>query len=93
MLDTIENIGPHAVVPVKTMIVIRAGSNFAGLTLRRDTVDLGFILPRTLAHARIHKTDRLGPSKYAHHVRLASTAEIDAQVKRWLREAYKALRP
>src|ERR671923_2369546 len=67
VLDTIGEIGPHAVVPVKTMIVVRAASNFAGLVLRRNSVDVGFFLPRMLSNARIHKIEKLGPSKYAHH--------------------------
>jgi uncharacterized protein DUF5655 len=89
VFDTLARLGPHGVVPVKTMILLRATSNFAGLSVRRDALDVSFILRRSLAHRRIHKTERMGPSKYAYHVRLSSTAEVDRQLQEWLREAYE----
>jgi hypothetical protein len=91
VLDTIAGLGPHAVVPLKTMIVVRAGSNFASLVVRRDSLEVGFILPRTLKNRRIHKTERLGPTKYAHTTRLASSADIDTQLAGWLRQAYQSV--
>ena len=88
VLDTLAQFGPHSVIPVKTMIVVKGARNFAGLTVRHDSADLGIFLPRQLTHRRIHKTERVGPSKYAHHTRLASAAEVDKELKAWLREAY-----
>lgn len=90
VLDTLVPFGPHSVVPLKTMIVVRAASNFASLVVRRETLEVGFILPRTLSNHRIHKTERLGPTKHAHHTRLVSAADVDAQLVKWLREAYDA---
>jgi hypothetical protein len=89
LFETLNGIGPHAVVPVKTMILLRATSNFAGLVVRRETLDLEFMLPRAVAHRRIRKSARLGPSKYSHHTRLTSTTDVDATLKAWLREAYE----
>lgn len=89
VLDTLADIGPHAVVPVKTMIVVRAASNFAGLVMRRNSVDVAFFLPRMLNSTRIHKIEKVGPSKYAHHTRLTSIGDVDAQLIKWLREAYE----
>jgi uncharacterized protein DUF5655 len=88
VLDVLARLGPHGVVPVKTMILVRATSNFGGLIVRRDALDVRFILPRPLSHGRIRKTERMGPSKYAYEVRLLSAADVDAQLKGWLREAY-----
>ena len=89
LLDALVAVGPHAVVPVKTMIVLRAASNFGGLVIRRKTLDVGFFLGRTLAHPRIHKTERIAPKKYAHHTRLSAPVDVDAQLVEWLREAYE----
>jgi len=91
VLDTIARLGPHAVVPLKTMIVVRAGSNFASLVVRRDSLDVGFILPRTLSNGRIHKTEKLGPTKYAHTTRVSSSADVDIQLREWLRQAYESV--
>jgi hypothetical protein len=89
VLDAFADIGPHAVVPVKTMILLRATSNFGSLVVRRNAVEVGFILPRNFSHARIHKTEKMGPSKYAHHTRLSSIDDLDAQLVKWLKEAYE----
>jgi hypothetical protein len=89
--DALAAIGPHATVPVKTMILLRATANFAGLVVRRDCVHLEFVLPRALDHARIYKRDSLGPRRYTHHVRLASPAEVDGQLIEWLRESYQSV--
>jgi hypothetical protein len=89
--DALAAIGPHATVPVKTMVLFRATANFAGLVVRRDRVHLEFVLPRALESARIHKRDSLGPRRYTHHVRLVSPADIDRELVSWLRESYQSV--
>jgi len=81
-------LGPHEVTPVKTMIVLSRTGNFGGITLTKSRLDLGFFLTHEVHHERIHKIERLGPRKVAHHVRLSSVADVDAQVNLWLTEAY-----
>ncbi len=87
--NMLAEIGPHNVVTVKTMIVLRGRRNFGNLVVRRDTLELEFLSTRTLHHPRIHKTDRLAAGKYTHHTRLSSPAEVDREVDAWLREAYE----
>jgi hypothetical protein len=82
-------IGPHGVVPVKTMILLRAASNFGGVTITRDALDLEFASTRALSHARIRKSQQLGPARFSHHVRLTEPRHVDASVARWLKAAYE----
>ncbi len=89
--DALAAIGPHATVPVKTMILLRATANFGSIVVRRECVHLEFVLTRALDHARIYKRDSLGPRRYTHHVRLASPADVDEQVVSWLRESYRSV--
>ena len=86
----LAKIGPHAMVPVKTMILLRASANFAGIVIRRDSVQVEFLQRRLLPSGRIHKTDRLGKDRYTHHVRLSSPAEVDGELIGWLKEAHQA---
>jgi hypothetical protein len=88
--NVLADLGTHSVVAVKTMIVLRAASNFGGVVVRRGRLDLGFILTRPLQHPRVYKTEALGARKYAHHVHLRSAADVDAEVVAWMREAYAA---
>jgi hypothetical protein len=93
--DALENalaaIGPHAVVPVKTMILLRATANFAGVVVRRDCLHLEFALGRPVDHSRIDKRQQFGPRKHTHHVRLTSPADVDEQIVGWLRESYRTV--
>jgi hypothetical protein len=87
--ELLGRIGPHGVVPVKTMILLRGASNFGGVTIKRDALDLEFASSRALSHPRIRKSQQLGPSRFSHHVRLTSPGDIDASVGRWLKAAYE----
>ena len=82
-------IGPHGVVPVKTMILLRAVSNFGGVTIKRDALDLEFAASRALSDARIRRSQQYGPTRFSHHVRLTGPADVDASVARWLKAAYE----
>jgi len=84
----LDQLGPHEMTPVKTMIVLSTTSNFAGITFTKSRLDLGFFLSREVHHERIHRIERLAPRKVAHHVRLSSVAEVDTQLNLWLMEAY-----
>jgi hypothetical protein len=88
--DALASIGPHAIVPVKTMILLRASANFGGIVVRRHWLFLEFMLARSLSDARIHKSERFG-RRYSHHVRLASPADVDDQIVGWLRESYRTV--
>jgi hypothetical protein len=87
--EVLGKIGPHGVVPVKTMILLRGASNFAGVTIKRDALDLEFASSRSLSHARIRKSQQFGPARFSHHIRLTGPGDIDASVARWLRAAYE----
>ena len=89
--DALASIGPHAVVPVKTMILLRATANFAGIVVRKECLHLEFVLGRALEHSRIYKRQQYGPRKYTHYVRLTSPADVDERLVGWVRESYQAL--
>jgi hypothetical protein len=89
--DSLAHIGPHAIVPVKTMILLRATANFAGIVVRKECLHLEFVLERPVEHSRIHKRQQYGPRKYTHHVRLTSPADVDERLLSWVRESYQAV--
>jgi hypothetical protein len=89
--DALAEIGPHGLVPVKTMILLRATANFGNIVVRRQCLHLEFVLGRSLDHGRIDKRQPLGPRRWTHHMSLTSPADVDAQVVRWLRESYQTV--
>ena len=87
--DALSTIGPLNIVPVKTMILLRATANFGGVVVRRDALHVEFVLPRALSHQRIYRSERLGPDKHTHHIRLGSPSEVDGELVAWLQESYR----
>ena len=85
----LEGFGPVHIAPLKTMIVFSTDRSFAGVTFTKTRMDLGFFLTRRLGHARVHKVEQLSPRKLAHHVHVTRAAEVDSEIRGWLREAYQ----
>lgn len=87
----LTRIGPHVLVPVKTMILLRSSANFGALVVRRDAVHIEFMLARPIDHPRIRKRQPYGPHRHSHHVRLTRPEEVDAELAGWLRESYRVV--
>ena len=53
-----------------------------------DRVDLGLVLPGVKAQGRLEATATVGGGRVTHRIALRSPKEVDAEVRRWLKEAY-----
>ena len=58
------------------------------MTVRADRLDGHVVLARRLEHPRFTRIESLSPRNHVHHFRLRDPAEIDDEVRGWLREAY-----
>jgi len=82
--------GPVRIYPQKTRVVIQARIRFAGGSPRKTQFVAGFLLPRGATSPRIAKVlDGLSRHYKACYVPLRSEAEVDAQIARWMRQAYR----
>ena len=84
----IREFGPFTAVPTQTQITLLARTTFAGVTVRKQWLSLGFVLTREIEHPRITRVERVSPRTCVHRVRLRSVRNVDAQLREWLREAY-----
>ena len=80
--------GPIHTIPQKTRVVFQVRMRFLALYPRTSTLLCGFVFARRLEHPRFEKILSVGPRSHVHDLRLASLDEIDADVRRWMREAY-----
>ncbi len=78
------------IVPDKTRIAFQARMRFAGVTVRRNCLEAGFPLPRRIEHPRFRQILSASPGRHYHYLRISSPAELDREVRAWLREAYRA---
>jgi hypothetical protein len=84
----IREFGPFTAVPTQTQINLLARTTFAGVTVRKQWLNLGFLLTREVVHPRITRVERISPRTYMHTVRLRLEKNIDPQLRDWLQEAY-----
>jgi hypothetical protein len=82
--------GPVRIYPQKTRVVFQVRIRFGGGTPRKSAFVAGFLLPRDVQSARF--TDVLdGVSRHykACYVTLRSEKDVDAEIARWMKRAYK----
>ena len=85
----IREIGPFTAVPTKTSITLLSRTTFAGVVVRKQWLNLDFVLTREVEHSRITKIEQLSPRTFVHSVKLRSVRDVDEQLRKWLRDAYE----
>jgi endogenous inhibitor of DNA gyrase (YacG/DUF329 family) len=88
LLAAARKSGPVTVLPEKTRIAFQVRMSFAAFTLRRRWVDGHVVLARRLESSRFRRIDFISPRNQVHVFRLKEPSEVDAEVERWLAEAY-----
>jgi len=81
--------GPVRVDAAATSIHFISDHAFAGVTVRREFLRLSFLIDAPIDHARIERTQRLGPKRVEHAVKILSARDVDATLLGWLHAAYR----
>ncbi len=85
----LEAIGPVTILPQKTRIAFQARMSFARVTPRRWGIDGHVVLARRLDSPRFVSIETISPRNHVHRFRLESPADLDAELRAWLEEAYR----
>jgi hypothetical protein len=85
----LRDIGPVRILSEKTRIAFQVRMSFAQVSPRRNWVDGHVILARRLEHPRFTRVETFSPRNHLHAFRLRDPAEVDAEFRAWLREAYR----
>jgi hypothetical protein len=88
LLQATRKFGPVAEEPKKTSIHLTNKTAFAGVATRKTALVLTIKSDRRLPSPRIHKSEQTSAKRFHHEVKLTSPAEVDAEVVKWLRDAY-----
>ena len=82
--------GPVIVNATKSRVALQARGRFAGIERpRKDFLVASFLLTTPIESGRLTRVEYLPPFYYVHRLRLRRPADIDAELKRWLAEAYQ----
>ena len=75
--------------PKKTSIHLVNRTAFAGVATRKSAIVLTIKSDRKLSSPRIHKSEQTSANRFHHEVKLGAPAEVDAELVKWLRDAYE----
>ena len=89
LIAVAREFGPVKESAKKTSIHLDNRSAFAGVQVRKNYLLLNLKSDRQLKSKRIHKSEELSAKRFHHELKIESLAEIDAELKGWLREAYE----
>ena len=82
--------GPVRMIPQKTRVVFQVRVRFAGAYPRKSYFLAGFALPYRAEDPRFIKIENYAPHFQGHLFRVATEADLDNKVQRWLKESYRA---
>ena len=80
--------GPAEVLAEKTRIAFHRRMSFLSVYPRKDHLILGFVLAQRIEHPRFESVQTFSPRNHLHNLRLRSIAEIDDDVRAWIKAAY-----
>jgi hypothetical protein len=91
----IESLGPVKVEAAKTQVSFGMKRKFAWVWLPQmwikkqpeESIVLTFALPRRVEDRRIKEAVEPRPGRWTHHLVMQKEADLDSQVRQWLREA------
>ena len=88
VLRAVRGVGPVQVLPEKTRIAFQVRMSFAQVTPRRGWLDGHVVLARRLDHPRFRRIETISARNHVHHFRFFALADVDAEFRDWLKEAY-----
>jgi hypothetical protein len=89
LLSALRTIGPFQEEVKMASIHLVRKTAFAGVHPRKEHLNLTIKAAKAIKSARICKSEQTSKSRWHHEVKLAAPNEIDAELLRWLREAYE----
>jgi hypothetical protein len=82
--------GPVIVNTTKSRIALQVRARFAGIDRpRKDHLLANFVLTTPIESARLTRVEHVPPYYYVHRLRLREPADVDAELERWLAQAYQ----
>jgi hypothetical protein len=81
--------GPVRMIPQKTRVVFQVRVRFAGASPRKSHFLASFALPYRSDDPRFVKIVRYADHFRGHTLRVATEADLDGKVSKWLCEAYR----
>ena len=89
-LKSARKFGAVGEVPKKTSIHLVNRTAFADVATPKSAIILTIKSDRKLSSPRIHKSEQTSASRFHHEVKLASPADVDSELVKWLKDGLSA---
>ena len=89
LLEALRTIGPVQEDPKKTSIHLARKSAFAGVATRKDNIILTLKAAGDIKDPRVINRQQASANRWHLDIRLREAKDVDAQLERWLKEAYE----
>lgn len=89
MLKAARKLGPIGEESKKTSIHLVCKSAMAGVATRKSHLVLTIKSDHALSSPRVHKAEQVSANRFHNEIKLASPAEVDAELIGWLKAAYR----
>ncbi|MGQ0720800.1 MAG: DUF5655 domain-containing protein [Candidatus Eiseniibacteriota bacterium] len=86
----VRSCGPVKRHPAKARIGYIARMTFAAAYVKERWVDVHLILARRMEDKRVRRIESIG-GRHVHHFRLLAPGDVDAELRRWIRQAYRVV--
>jgi len=84
-----QRLGRVGVEPKKTSIHLVRTSAFAGVATRKHGLVLTLKSTKRVASPRVRRAEQASANRWHLEIPLASPDDVDAELRRWLRDAYE----
>lgn len=84
-----KSLGPFKEEAKKTSIHLVRSSAFAGVATRKASLVLTLKAAKDIKNPRVTKHEQVSARRWHLEVRLDSPRDVDAEIRRWLRDAYE----
>lgn len=88
LIKKVESFGKFHEEPHKTSIHLLNQTAFAGVATRKDSLLLTIKIDHPIESLRVTKTEQVSRNRFHLLVRLEAPEEIDAELLKWLKDAY-----
>ena len=88
LVSLLRAFGPVEEDPKKTSIHLNHKSALAGVETRKNYFLLNIKSDHSIKSPRVEKAEQISSRRFHHKVRISSPADLDEELKGWLKEAY-----
>jgi hypothetical protein len=89
LIKKVKSFGKFQEEPHKTSIHLLNQTAFAGIATRKDYLLLTIKTDYPIESSRVAKTERVSRNRFHILIKLEAPKEVDAELLKWLKDAYK----